>query len=173
MAAYTRRDYKELENQGTVGGTGAARAKPNPADGRSDDVEHAVRRRGSNAEHRLGKLVREDEREIFLRKGDAVRREPFREQVAYLFPKPFEKARSDPREMLAGEGFGGGGPLVDAHAEKRQRAPLLPELHQKGNDLLAEEDIDGERGHLPLQRRDAVRRQRAQSVLQETGEFVL
>jgi hemoglobin/transferrin/lactoferrin receptor protein len=36
MAAYTRRDYQELDNQGTVGGTGAARTRPNPQDGRSD-----------------------------------------------------------------------------------------------------------------------------------------
>lgn len=36
MAAYTRRDYQELDNQGAVGGTGAARTRPNPQDGRSD-----------------------------------------------------------------------------------------------------------------------------------------
>lgn len=36
MAAYTRRDYKELDNKGTVGGTGTARTEPNPQDGRSD-----------------------------------------------------------------------------------------------------------------------------------------
>jgi len=36
MAAYTRRDYQELDNQGIVGGTGAARTRPNPQDGRSD-----------------------------------------------------------------------------------------------------------------------------------------
>ncbi|MDF7775946.1 TonB-dependent hemoglobin/transferrin/lactoferrin family receptor [Sphingomonas sp. AOB5] len=36
MGAYTRRDYNELENQGTVGGTGSARTLPNPADGRSN-----------------------------------------------------------------------------------------------------------------------------------------
>lgn len=36
MAAYTRRDYQELDNQGTVGGTGSARTRPNPQDGRSD-----------------------------------------------------------------------------------------------------------------------------------------
>ncbi|PEQ13848.1 TonB-dependent receptor [Novosphingobium sp. PC22D] len=38
MAAYTRRDFEELDNKGTVGGTGAARTKPNPQDGRSDAV---------------------------------------------------------------------------------------------------------------------------------------
>jgi hemoglobin/transferrin/lactoferrin receptor protein len=36
MAAYTRRDYQEMDNQGAVGGTGAARTRPNPQDGRSD-----------------------------------------------------------------------------------------------------------------------------------------
>ena len=36
MAAYTRRDFNELDNKGTVGGTGAARTRPNPQDGRSN-----------------------------------------------------------------------------------------------------------------------------------------
>lgn len=36
MAAFTRRDYNELGNKGTVGGTGAARTEPNPQDGRSN-----------------------------------------------------------------------------------------------------------------------------------------
>ncbi|WP_287940979.1 TonB-dependent hemoglobin/transferrin/lactoferrin family receptor [Sphingopyxis sp.] len=36
MAAYTRRDFNELDNKGTVGGTGAARTMPNPQDGRSN-----------------------------------------------------------------------------------------------------------------------------------------
>ncbi|MFN4095976.1 MAG: TonB-dependent receptor domain-containing protein, partial [Sphingomonas sp.] len=36
MAAYTRRDFHEYENQGSVGGTGAARTQPNPQDGRSN-----------------------------------------------------------------------------------------------------------------------------------------
>jgi len=36
MAAYTRRDFHELDNMGTVGGTGAARTEPNPQDGRSN-----------------------------------------------------------------------------------------------------------------------------------------
>jgi hemoglobin/transferrin/lactoferrin receptor protein len=36
MAAYTRRDFNELDNKGTVGGTGATRTKPNPQDGRSN-----------------------------------------------------------------------------------------------------------------------------------------
>jgi hemoglobin/transferrin/lactoferrin receptor protein len=36
MLAFTRRDFAELENQGTVGGLGAARTLPNPQDGRSN-----------------------------------------------------------------------------------------------------------------------------------------
>ncbi|WP_422397268.1 TonB-dependent hemoglobin/transferrin/lactoferrin family receptor [Sphingopyxis kveilinensis] len=36
MAAYTRRDYQELDNKGDVGGVGGARTEPNPQDGRSD-----------------------------------------------------------------------------------------------------------------------------------------
>lgn len=38
MIAYTRRDFKELDNQGTVGGTGALRTEPNPQDGESNAV---------------------------------------------------------------------------------------------------------------------------------------
>lgn len=38
MLAYTRRDFSELDNQGTTGGTGSARTAPNPQDGRSDAV---------------------------------------------------------------------------------------------------------------------------------------
>ncbi|MGF1550121.1 MAG: TonB-dependent hemoglobin/transferrin/lactoferrin family receptor [Sphingomonadaceae bacterium] len=36
MAAYTRRDFQELDNQGEVGGTGSTRTEPNPQDGSSD-----------------------------------------------------------------------------------------------------------------------------------------
>ncbi len=36
MAAFTRRDFQELDNQGTVGGLGATRTLPNPQDGRSN-----------------------------------------------------------------------------------------------------------------------------------------
>jgi hemoglobin/transferrin/lactoferrin receptor protein len=36
MAAYTRRDYNELDNKGSVGGIGSARTRPNPQDGRSN-----------------------------------------------------------------------------------------------------------------------------------------
>lgn len=38
MVAYTRRDYNELDNKGTVGGTGSSRTEPNPQDGRSNAV---------------------------------------------------------------------------------------------------------------------------------------
>lgn len=36
MLAYTRRDFAELDNQGTVGGTGEGRTRPNPQDGKSN-----------------------------------------------------------------------------------------------------------------------------------------
>lgn len=36
MAAYTRRDFNEYENHGSVGGTGSARTLANPQDGRSN-----------------------------------------------------------------------------------------------------------------------------------------
>src|SRR5690606_3488603 len=36
MVGYTRRDFRELDNQGTVGGIGESRTRPNPQDGRSD-----------------------------------------------------------------------------------------------------------------------------------------
>ena len=36
MLAYTRRDFEELDNKGTVGGTGDSRTLPNPQDGQSD-----------------------------------------------------------------------------------------------------------------------------------------
>lgn len=36
MGAYTRRDYNELDNRGTVGGVGSTRTEPNPQDGRSN-----------------------------------------------------------------------------------------------------------------------------------------
>ena len=38
MLAYTRRDFSELENKGSVGGNGAARTKANPQDGDSNAV---------------------------------------------------------------------------------------------------------------------------------------
>lgn len=38
MVAYTRRDFAELENKGSVGGSGATRTKANPQDGESNAV---------------------------------------------------------------------------------------------------------------------------------------
>ncbi|MXP10504.1 TonB-dependent hemoglobin/transferrin/lactoferrin family receptor [Pseudoblastomonas halimionae] len=38
MLAYTRRDFAELENKGTVGGIGESRTLPNPQDGESNAV---------------------------------------------------------------------------------------------------------------------------------------
>ncbi|NYT42547.1 TonB-dependent hemoglobin/transferrin/lactoferrin family receptor [Sphingomonas sp. R-74633] len=38
MLSYTRRDFHELDNKGTVGGSGAARTEPNPQDGHSNAV---------------------------------------------------------------------------------------------------------------------------------------
>lgn len=38
MIAYTRRDFSELDNKGTIGGIGSARTEPNPQDGRSNAV---------------------------------------------------------------------------------------------------------------------------------------
>lgn len=63
MAAYTRRDFAELENGGSVGGTGSSRTLPNPQDGRSDallgkivwqpDEANAVRLTGEYVDTRL------------------------------------------------------------------------------------------------------------------------
>jgi hemoglobin/transferrin/lactoferrin receptor protein len=36
MAAYTRRDFEELDNMGIIGGTGSTRTQPNPQDGTSN-----------------------------------------------------------------------------------------------------------------------------------------
>lgn len=36
MVAYTRRDYHELDNKATMGGTGTSRTEPNPQDGQSN-----------------------------------------------------------------------------------------------------------------------------------------
>ncbi|TIX49736.1 TonB-dependent hemoglobin/transferrin/lactoferrin family receptor [Alteraurantiacibacter aquimixticola] len=38
MVAFTRRDFEELENQGTVGGIGESRTLPNPQDGHSNAI---------------------------------------------------------------------------------------------------------------------------------------
>ena len=38
MLSYTRRDFHELDNKGSKGGTGSARTEPNPQDGRTNAV---------------------------------------------------------------------------------------------------------------------------------------
>ena len=62
MLAYTRRDFEELKNKGTVGGTGESRTEPNPQDGSSDaflgklvwsNAGHRVRLTGEHLESRL------------------------------------------------------------------------------------------------------------------------
>lgn len=64
LAAYTRRDGEELDNEGTVGGTGAARTRPNPQDTRSDallgkivftpDARHRIRLTGEYLDSFIG-----------------------------------------------------------------------------------------------------------------------
>ncbi|MEL7189421.1 MAG: TonB-dependent hemoglobin/transferrin/lactoferrin family receptor [Pseudomonadota bacterium] len=49
--AYTRRDFNELENQGTVGGIGRERTLPNPQDGESNAVLGKLV--WNNSEHRF------------------------------------------------------------------------------------------------------------------------
>lgn len=49
--AYTRRDFSELENQGTVDGIGSSRTLPNPADGESNAVLGKLV--WNNSDHRL------------------------------------------------------------------------------------------------------------------------
>jgi hemoglobin/transferrin/lactoferrin receptor protein len=51
MIAYTRRDFEELANRGTVEGTGPARTAPNPQDGASDAV--LAKLVWNNGPHRL------------------------------------------------------------------------------------------------------------------------
>lgn len=62
MLAYTRRDFQELDNQGTVGGIGETRTKPNPQDGKSNALlgklvwsggGHRVRLTGEYLESKL------------------------------------------------------------------------------------------------------------------------
>lgn len=61
MLAYTRRDFAELKNKGTVGGTGVNRTLPNPQDGGSDAL--------------LGKLVFEEGGHRLRLTGEYLRRE--------------------------------------------------------------------------------------------------
>lgn len=62
MLAYTRRDFQELENRGSVGGIGESRTRPNPQDGQSDALlgklvwaqgEHKVRLTGEYLRSRV------------------------------------------------------------------------------------------------------------------------
>ncbi len=63
MAAFTRRDFNELDNQATVGGTGVTRSLPNPQDGQSNAAlakivyapgnGHRVRLTGEYLDNRL------------------------------------------------------------------------------------------------------------------------
>lgn len=67
MLAYTRRDFAELENKGSVGGSGAARTKANPQDGDSNAVlgrivyapgsGHKLRLTGEYLDNHLGSNV--------------------------------------------------------------------------------------------------------------------
>ena len=61
MLAYTRRDFKELENQGRIGGIGDSRTLPNPQDGHSNAV--------------LGKLVWTPGEHRFRFTGEYLQRE--------------------------------------------------------------------------------------------------
>ena len=62
LVAYTRRDFQELENRGTVGGIGEARTMPNPQTGSSDAFlgklvwdrgDHRIRLTGEHLETEL------------------------------------------------------------------------------------------------------------------------
>jgi hemoglobin/transferrin/lactoferrin receptor protein len=80
LLAYTRRDFEELENQGTVGGVGEARTRANPQDGHSDAV--------------LGKLVWTDGGHRIRLTGEYLASEVFTDVLsgegpAFLFgPSP-------------------------------------------------------------------------------------
>ena len=80
MVAYTRRDFGELENQGTVGGIGESRTLPNPQDGQSNGL--------------LGKLVWEQGGHRLRLTGEYLESELFSDVLtgqgpAFLFgPSP-------------------------------------------------------------------------------------
>lgn len=58
LAAYTRRDFEELESQGTVGGIGENRSRPNPQDGSSDAfLGKLVWERGSHQLRATGEYI--------------------------------------------------------------------------------------------------------------------
>lgn len=76
MLAYTRRDFSELDNRGTVGGIGVSRTLPNPQDGQSDAL--------------LGKLVWQQGGHRLRLTGEYLQTEVFSDVLtgqgpAYLF----------------------------------------------------------------------------------------
>ncbi|MEP2750270.1 TonB-dependent hemoglobin/transferrin/lactoferrin family receptor [Parasphingorhabdus sp.] len=79
MLAYSRRDFEELDNQGTVGGEGVTRSAPNPQDGESNAF--------------LGKLVWENENHKIRLTGEYFEREVSSDILSgrgpvFLFPGP-------------------------------------------------------------------------------------
>ena len=75
LIAYTRRDFSELENQGTVDGVGSARTLPNPQDGESNAVlgklvwnngEHRFRLTGEWIETQVDSNVLSGQGPVFL-----------------------------------------------------------------------------------------------------------
>ncbi len=79
MLAYSRRDFEELDNQGTVDGEGVTRSTPNPQDGESNAF--------------LGKLVWENGNHKVRLTGEYLEREVFSDVLSgrgpvFLFPGP-------------------------------------------------------------------------------------
>ncbi|MEH6757842.1 MAG: TonB-dependent hemoglobin/transferrin/lactoferrin family receptor [Parasphingorhabdus sp.] len=75
MLAYTRRDFKELDNQGTAGGTGEDRTLPNPQDGQSNALlgklvwengDHKLRLTGEYLERKLFSDILSGQGPVFL-----------------------------------------------------------------------------------------------------------
>lgn len=70
MAAYTRRDFQELDNQATIGGRGEERTLPNPQDGTSNAL--------------LGKLVWDNGAHRLRLTGEYIQTEVFSEVLTGL-----------------------------------------------------------------------------------------
>ena len=75
LLAYTRRDFQELDNQGTIGGVGEARTRPNPQDGESNALlgklvwsqgSHRVRLTGEYLRTKLFTDIRSGQGPAFL-----------------------------------------------------------------------------------------------------------
>lgn len=67
MLAYSRRDFEELDNQGTVGGVGQGRTRPNPQDGNSDAfLTKLVWNKGGHRVRMTGEYVRRELRSDIL-----------------------------------------------------------------------------------------------------------